>query len=140
VFEVLGTGQLAVTNALTQYTLVPGLTQTVTVPAGAKVHVTTSGGVQCTATGSAYAVVDLALLVDGDFATAAQRRVVAANTAALGQMISSWSFARTWTLSPGQHTFEVRAVSVDPSAATANVSSASAEQLRGVLTVMVIKQ
>ena len=127
--------------ATTLYTVVPGLGQTVTIPAGAKVRVDTNGGVQCTLAGNAYSVVDLALFVDGAIsATGGQRRIVAANTTAVGQMIATWSFGRTYNLGAGNHTFEVRVVSVDAAAAIANVSSGTAPQLQGVLTVTILRQ
>ncbi len=141
VLEVYGIGQLVVSAATTTYTVVPGLEQGVTVPADAVVHVSASGGLQCTATGSAYSVVDLALFVDGVVSNqAGVRRVVAANTTAVGQMISNWSLTRSYVLSPGTHTVDVRAIAVDPAAATANVSSGSAPQLQGVLTVTVLRR
>ncbi|MEZ4399323.1 MAG: hypothetical protein R3B06_04850 [Kofleriaceae bacterium] len=141
VFEVYGTGQLTVTSAVTSYTLIPGLAQSIMVPADVAVRVDTDGGIQCTAAGSAYAVVDVALFVDGVASIqGGQRRVVAANSAAVGQMIANWSFGRTYQLAPGNHTIEVRAISVDPAAAAANVSSAQAPQLQGVLTVTLVKR
>lgn len=136
--EVVGSGQLQV-MANTNYTVVPGLTTTVSIPANAKVRVDTSGGIQCTAAGTAYSVVDLALFVDDSISTSGgQRRVVAANSQGLGQMIANWSFSRAYQLPAGNHTFEVRAQGVDPNAAIANVSSAGAPQLQGTLTVTVI--
>lgn len=141
VLEVYGTGQLVVTSATTNYVVIPGLTQTVVVPADARVRVETNGGLQCTQAGAAYAVVDLALFVDNNpSGLAGQRRVVAANTTTVGQMIANWSFGRTFTLTAGTHTIDVRGISVDPSAAAANVSSASAPQLQGVLTVTILKR
>lgn len=138
IVEVAGAGQLQV-QFNTSYTVVPGLSTTVSVPANAKVRVDTSGGVQCTGAGSAYSVVDLAIFVDGAISTAGgQRRVVAANTQGLGQTITNWSFSRSYQLPAGNHVFEVRAAGVDPGAATANVSSASTPQLQGTLTVTVI--
>jgi hypothetical protein len=135
--EVVSTGQIQVTAA-TSYSLVPGLTITTTVPANAKVHVDTNGGIQCTGTGAAYSVVDVAVFIDNAI-TGAQRRVVAANTTGVAQMLQTWSFGRTFPLSAGVHTIEVRVTSVDPNAATANVSSAMASQLQGVLTVTTLK-
>jgi hypothetical protein len=138
IVEVVGTGQLAVSSA-TNYTLVPGLTTTVSVPANSRVRVDTSGGIQCTAVGNAYSVVDLALFVDDAISTAGgQRRVVAANTAGLAQTIENWSFSRSYTLPAGNYRFELRAQGVDVNAAPANVSSASAPQLQGTLTVTVL--
>ncbi|MBK9034839.1 MAG: hypothetical protein IPL61_26845 [Myxococcales bacterium] len=139
--EVYGTGQLAVTAGLTSYTTIPGLSQLVNVPADAVVQVATNGGIQCTGLGAAYAVVDVAIFVDGVASNqGGVRRVVAANTTTVGQMIANWSFARSYTLTPGDHSIEVKAISIDPSAATANVSSASAPQLQAVLTVTIVKR
>ncbi len=141
VFEAYGTGQMVVTAQSNTYVTVPGMSQTVNVPEGARVRVDTNGGLQCTLAGNAYAAVDLALFVDGSTpGQAGIRRVVAANTTVVGQMIANWSFGRTFTLTPGSHTFELRAIGVDPNAAPANVSSAGAPQLQAVLTVTVIKQ
>jgi hypothetical protein len=142
IYEVYGTGQLVVTSGTTVYTLIPGLSQVINVPPGYKAHVTTSGGLQCTATGSAFSVVDIAFFVDGSVSTqAGVRRIVAANTTGIAQVISNWSFGKTYTLSSGNHTFEVKAIyAVGSGASTANVSSGSAPQLQGVLTVMLIKQ
>lgn len=141
IFESYGTGQIVVSAQTTTYVTLPGLQQTLNIPAGAKVKVDTNGGMQCTAAGNAYSVVDLAIFVDN--ATPGQagiRRVVAANTAAVGRMVANWSFGRTFTLTAGTHTFEVRAVAVDPNAADANVSSAGEPRIQGVLTVTVLKQ
>jgi hypothetical protein len=139
--EVYGTGQLTVTSATTSFTVIPGLTTTLTIPDNALVRVETNGGLQCTAAGAAYSVVDLAIFVDGVASVqGGQRRVVAANTTTVGQMIANWSFGRTYQLGAGTHTFEVRAIAVDPAAAAANVSSASAPQIQGVLTVTVLRR
>lgn len=139
--EVYGTGQLTVTSATSSFTLIPGLATTVTIPDGAAVRVDTNGGIQCTAAGAAYSVVDIALFVDGVASVqGGQRRVVAANTTTVGQMIANWSFGRSYQLPAGSHTFEVRAIGVDPAAAAANVSSASAPQIQGVLTVTVLRR
>ncbi len=127
--EAVGTGQLQVTAA-TNYTTVPGLSLTVNVIAGTKLHIDTSGGVQCTATGTAYSAVDVAIFVDGSITTA-QRRVVAANTTGVAQIVANWSFGRAILLAPGSHTIEVRAAGGDAGMATANVSSAGSPQLQG---------
>ncbi|HVV88502.1 MAG TPA: hypothetical protein VHE35_35910 [Kofleriaceae bacterium] len=141
IFEAYGTGQLVVTAATTSFVTIPGLSEIVNVPDGARVHVDTSGGIQCNCTGNGYSVVDLALFVDNASpGQAGMRRVVAANTAALAQMVTNWSFGRTFTLAPGSHSFEVRAIAADPGTSPTNVSSASAPQIQGVLTVTVLKQ
>lgn len=137
IVEAVGTGQIQVTAA-TSYSLVPGLTVTTTVPANAKLRVDTNGGIQCTGVGTAYSVVDVAIFIDNAI-TSAQRRVVAANTTGVAQMLQTWAFGRAFSLAPGSHTIEVRVTSVDPNAAIANVSSATAPQLQGVLTVTTLR-
>ncbi len=141
VTEVYGTGQLVVNTATTTYTLIPGLTQTINVPANCKVYVTTSGGIQSTgATSATYSVVDIGLFCDGVVSsTGGQRRIAIANTSSLAQLISNWSFQQTYNLSAGSHTFEVKAVSGAGGSSNANVSSAAAPQLQGVLTVTIVK-
>lgn len=141
VFETYGTGQLVVTAATTTFTPIPGQLLSVNVPAATKVRVESNGGIQCAATGNAYGAVDVAIFVDGVASVqGGQRRVIAANTTTVGQMIANWSFGRTYSLSPGSHTFEVRAMSADPGSATTNVSSATAPQIQAVLTVSIVKQ
>jgi hypothetical protein len=142
IYEVYGTGQLVVTTSTTTYTLIPGLTQTINIPANSIVHVETNGGVQSTgATSTTFSVLDIGIFVDGVVSTSGgQRRLSIANTASLAQLIENWSFGRTYTLSSGNHTFEVKAVSGAAGSASANVSSAGAPQLQGVLTVTILKQ
>jgi hypothetical protein len=141
IYEVYGTGQIAVSSAMTSYNLIPGLTQVVNVPTGYKAYVSTDGGIQCTATGNAFSVVDITLFVDGiQSSQAGSRRIVAANTAGIAQVISNWSVGKTYSLSSGNHTFEVKVASAGGSSSIANVSSSSAPQLQGVLTVLLIKQ
>lgn len=137
IVEGVGTGQISV-SGVTNFSAIPGLTITVNVPQNAKLHVDTSGGIQCTGTGNAYSAVDIAVFVDGSISNA-QRRVVAANTAGVAQMIATWSFGRFLLLAPGSHTIEVRAAGGDPAMTPANVSSASAPQLQGVLTATIVK-
>ncbi|MEO8459329.1 MAG: hypothetical protein ABI451_02270 [Dokdonella sp.] len=140
VFEVYGTAQLVVTAATTSYTLIPGLTQTINIPTGAIAYVHTDGGVQSTgATSSTFSVVDIGIFVDGVVSSSGgQRRLSIANTTALAQLIANWSIDRAYALSAGSHTFEVKAVSGAAGSSTANVSSGSAAQLKGVLSVTLI--
>ncbi len=138
IIEGVGTGQISVSGA-TNFSAIPGLTITVNLPQNAKLRVDTSGGIQCTGTGTAYSAVDIAVFVDGSI-TNAQRRVVAANTTGVAQMLATWSFGRFLLLTPGNHTIEVRAAGGDPNMTAANVSSASAPQLQGVITATILKQ
>lgn len=142
VFESYGTAQLVVAPQQTTFVTIPGLTQTLNVPEAARVRVDTNGGIQCAATGTTFAAVDVAMFIDNvPPGQAGMRRIVAANTGGVGNMIASWSFGRTFTLTPGAHVFEVRAAATgDAGNNTANVSSGSAPQIQGVLTVTILKQ
>ncbi len=139
--EVYGTGQLVVGASTTTAQLIPGLTQTITVPTNCLVRVHTDGGMQSTgATSTTYSVVDVIIYVDGvATTTGGQRRVAIANTSSLAQLIGNWSFEHVYSLTPGSHTIEVRAVGGIAGSSNANVSSGAASQLRGVLSVEIIK-
>lgn len=139
VTEVYGSAQIVATYLL-PYTVIPGLTQSVTVPADCYVVVSTDGGIQCASAGTNFAVVDIGIHVDGVVsAQGGQRRIVASNTTAVGQMIANWSMTKTYTLAPGVHTIDVRVTDVGTGSADANVSSGSSPQLQGTLTVQIIK-
>ncbi len=142
VFEVYGTGQLVVSTGTTTYTLIPGLSQAVTIPAGCKVMVSTDGGVQSTGTTSTtYSVLDIGIFVDGVVSTSGGQRRLSIQNGSLAQLIGNWSMHRTYTLTAGSHTFQVKAMDGGAAGSSnANVSSASAPQLQGVLTVTIIKQ
>ncbi|HVV87578.1 MAG TPA: hypothetical protein VHE35_31270 [Kofleriaceae bacterium] len=123
------------------FSVVPGLSTTINVPAGAKVLLSADGGVQTSSNnGSAYSVVDLALSVDGSLLPggAGYRRVTAANTNfSLG---TATSFAMTAALSvpAGNHTFSVAAALHTGS--TATVSGDSQSPLQGDFTIVILKQ
>lgn len=133
---IQGTGQLPVVQTTTSYTLVPGLRQTITVPANAKVVITTDGGAQNIAAGSSHAIVDIGVFVDG--VAAGERRLVLANTSSIGQIIGNWNLNLSRALSAGSHTIEVRAKD-GGGTADANVSGTT-PLMRGQLTVLVLKQ
>lgn len=137
-YDVYGTSQIVVLVSTTSYTLIPGLTQTINVPADCVVLVSTSGGVQCAAAGVAFAAVDIGIHVDGvPSPQAGQQEIVASNTDAVGNMLAYWSMSKTYTLTPGNHTFEVR-VRDAGGTADANVSGTN-PLIQGVLTVTIIK-
>lgn len=136
--DVYGTSQLVVLASTTTYTLVPGLTQTINVPANAIVLVTTSGGVQCSAVGTAFAAVDVGIHVDGVVSPqAGQQEIIASNTQAVAQMVAYWSMTKTYTLAAGNHTFDVRVKDAGGNA-DGNVSGTN-PLIQAVLTVTIIK-
>jgi len=137
--DAYGTAQLQILATTTTYTLVPGLTQTISVPANAKVVVSTNGGVQAVGTGNNHAVVDFAIYVDGGLVgSGGQQRVIAANTTGLGNMLDNWSFGKSYDLSAGSHTISVMAKD-GVGTLDANVSGTNG-LIQGVLTVVIINE
>lgn len=134
---VFSTGQLAILQTTTVYTLIPGLTQTITVPANAKVYVSTNGGFQNAATGTSYASADFSIFIDGA-ATNVQRQVVAANTSGLGNIISQWNLSGVFTLTPGSHTIQVRAR--DAGGTADGNAGGTNDLIKGNLSVVIIKE
>ncbi len=132
-----GTGSLSVTSATTAYTLIPGLTQTVNVPANSSLLISTDGGIVSTGAVNSYSVIDVAVFVDG--ALIGARRIVISNFP-LPASVGNWALNHGQTLAPGSHTIEVRARHGFDGSATSTVSSSSDTLLRGQLTVAVIKK
>ena len=85
---------------------IPGLEQTIDVPAGAAVYVSTDGGVTTAATG--FAFVDIKLVVDDALPDLENARRLLVDGSGRGA-IQNWSFGRVLPLSPGQHTIKVQA-------------------------------
>ena len=137
--DAYGTAQAIALITTTTYTLIPGLTQTITVPANCKVLVSTNGGVQCAAAGVAFAAVDIGIHVDGVASTqGGQQQIIASNTDAVGQMLTYWNMTKTYTLTAGAHTIDVRYKDSGAGTADGNVSGTN-PLIQGVLTVTIIK-
>lgn len=138
--DAYGSAQITLTAASTSYTTVPGLSKTITVPANSKVFVHTNGGVQTVGTGTTYGIADFAIYVDGALVgPGGQQRVVSANTSGLANMIDNWSFGKSYALSAGTHTISV-VVKDGGGTADVNVSSGTANQIQGVLSVIIVNQ
>lgn len=135
---VYTTSQLQLTTAMTTYTLVPGLTQTITVPANAKVYISSDGGFQNANTGVVHGVADFAIFIDGTASTL-QRRVPAANSASLGQIIAQWSLSSAFNMTAGSHTIQLRAKYAEGTAQL-NIGSATADLIKGNLSILIIKE
>ena len=137
VFTVFGTSS-ATTNTST-FVIVPGLTQTVTVPANSKVLISTYGGVLSNATtASGFSITDVSLVIDGaSAATGAYQRITLGNTAGVtSNMIGNWSFTTSQTLTAGSHTFAIEAIGI--SGSTATVGAGTNSVLQGELTITIV--
>lgn len=137
-YDAYGTGSISVTSSMTTFTVVPGLTQTLTIPANCKVVIATTGSMVTTGTGTTgYSVCDFGIHVDGVVSpNAGYQKVCAANNDGLAGMIASWSLTKMYSLSAGSHTIDVRVKYSQGS--TATVSSNNTGVLQGVLTVTII--
>lgn len=136
---VLGTSTLSVANTAAR-TLIPGLTQTYTVPVGGRAYFETEGGVQTlatTATGFSHVLIEV--FIDGLASAANQREIIAANNGGINQVHNYWHISGVLNLG-GSHTIEVRAGGGSTTGgATASVSS-SGGFLQGKLTIIILKQ
>lgn len=105
-----GTASLNASNAVLAYTLVPGLSATITVPAGANhdVLVQTDGGIQLnSATAGATGFTDLTFYINGAAVVSGRRVPVGGDGA--GYSVAAYSFSYATTLGPGTYTIQVRA-------------------------------
>lgn len=137
---VFGTAQLSVTSATTSFVVIPGLTQTVSVPSASDVYIATDGGIATSSvTSGGFSVVDISVFIDGSqVSNGGFRRVPAANSTGLGQMIANWGLSLATTLAAGPHTIEVR--TRYNTGSTAFVSGNSSSSLVSELTVLIHKQ
>ncbi|MBL8917503.1 MAG: hypothetical protein JNJ54_01470 [Myxococcaceae bacterium] len=140
--SVFGSAALTVAPTLATQTVIPGLTITLTVPANARVLLTTDGAIQTTSGATnGVSVVDVFLVVDGNIlANGGYRRVVAANTAGMTNMVSEWGMSSVVNLAAGSHTLAVRAIGVNvPGAVDATVSGNNTSPNQGTLSAVVLK-
>jgi collagen type VII alpha len=149
VTSVYGTSTLTVNSTTTTFTLIPGLTSTMTLQSGSVVHITSVGGVSPAnnSTGSNGSV-DIALFITTPSTAAALPtnggycRVNAPFSGTAGTTSSSlsgsvWAIDYYYTVgTTGSYTFEMRSVWAF---GTANVSSASTAARQGVLNITIIK-
>lgn len=123
----VGTGSLVANNSVLNYTLVPGLTATVTVPAGTSYSllVTTDGGVQLNSDEpNDYGFTDIAVFVDGA-QVGAERRIAVMNNAKVLHSVGTFGFSVLTTVGAGTHTVTVRAKKFSTLFADCYVSSAA---------------
>jgi hypothetical protein len=132
-----GTSSLDLSPSSSSRTLIPGLEQTVQVPDGGLLFVSTDGGLATLSTSAeGFSVVDVVLLVDGsEPSNAFFRRIVCANNGGRQQMICNWDFGGTLQLSPGQHTLQVVANNPGQGDA-ATVSGDNSLVLQGQLSIV----
>jgi hypothetical protein len=124
--------------------IVPGLSQSISVPSDSVVYVATNGGVQTNSTSATdFSAVDVFVSIDGQPPShGLRRRIVCANSAAVVGMLCDWSLSAAFPLGQGSHTIEVRASGFPPlpGKAPAIVGGGVGSLNQGALTVMVLKK
>ncbi len=132
-----GTAALIVSPSNTAFQVIPGLSQTVDVPADAVVIISTDGGIQTTSESpTGFSAATVAIAIDGVIAPeAGVRLVTAANSGIIG--IGNFSMALSRDLPAGNHTFQVAVAGAGGS--NFIVSGNSTSLLQGQLTVTVLK-
>ena len=127
---------------LNSYTLIPNLTQTISVPSNCSVFITTTGGVGTSNNNSNTATVDIAILIDGALLPSGGfSRINSVNPNAINNAFTNetWAVSTIQTLSAGNHTIDVR---VNPRSITGGnivVSGAINNVRQGELYITIIK-
>jgi hypothetical protein len=139
VSTVFSNAGVTITPATT-FTLIPNMTQTITIPANSFVYIASDGGIQTTATAATgFSNIDVALFADGVLLpNAAYARIHALNSAGLIGVIQYWNFSTIAALTPGAHTITVQARGVG-NGSNATVGGDNSTVMQGSLTVMIIK-
>lgn len=135
-----GSATLTVTNTTTTFTVLPGISQTITIPSNCFALITADGGVNTTSTSTtSISSVDIAIFIDGSFPTnGGYRRISAHNpsSTAVNSTGVPWSITTTATLSPGSHTIDVRAIYVAGSSMSVSSNNTNARQAALYITLI----
>jgi len=120
------------------FTIVPGLSMSLTLPTNSVLYVATDGGVQ-SASISLPSVVDVVITVDGNLTPAgAFRRISVPAATTTGW--ATWEMSLSLPLAAGTHTIDVRVASVAGVTTGARVSGDSSTVLQGEFSAIVLKK
>jgi hypothetical protein len=141
--SVFGTSQLSITSSTSGFTLIPGLSTSVTVPSNSFVYITTDGGFYTNSTSTTgYSSVDFAIVIDGNLlSNGGYARITADNpngTSTVSVHGTRWAMSLIQQLSAGTHTVEVYAVYNAGSSCV--VSGDNTQVNQGELSVVILKQ
>jgi hypothetical protein len=129
------------------FTIIPGLTQTITLTAPAKIYVSTYGGIQTTSAAvTGFSIVDIAIAVNGALnADGGYQRIAALNNTGLTGQFAYWGmngFASTtagvYTLPAGTYTINVQAIR-NTLGSNAVVGGDNTSVLQGGMTIFVMQ-
>ncbi len=138
-FDAYGTG--ALTNfSSTTFTIIPGLTQTINLPANCVLKISTNGGFETTSySTNGVTAVDVAIFIDGAApSNGAWLTYVAANTYGVVQNRTNFALTKVANLAAGNHIIDVRVKRVFGSSAL--VGGDSTNTLQGTLSIFVLKK
>lgn len=143
--SVTGTNFLLANNNALTYTLVPGLTATITVPAGRtdKVLIQTDGGVQLNSSDPAgVGFTDVAIFIN-NVQFGVGRRIPVVNSATVQNSVNAYSFSYLTSLTQGTYTIQVRAKKFSNlfsdcfiSSPTGNWNTIGSPPLQGILNII----
>ncbi len=140
-----GSDTIVINTFPIQYFLIPGLTQTINVPVGYSVFISTNGGVTASGTivGS-FSIIDIAVFLDGLPITSTiptcsgKERIYTAYTTYLLGPFNYWSMSLSTVLTSGLHTISVQAEFVSGGLGC-KISGDALSNQQGQLTVMLVK-
>jgi hypothetical protein len=136
--SIFSSGPLVVTSTVTGPHLVPGLIQTVNVPANSRLLVSMSGGVTNRGTvATDFTVVFVGLYVDS-MLNGTGRLILVPNTATVIGQVANFSETFSLNLAPGAHTILVGSGWLQGAAAT--ISAASGDLRQAQLTIATINR
>jgi hypothetical protein len=142
VTSVYGTSTLQVLTSTTTFTLVPGLTTTLTIPSNCFAMIYSEGTFNTNSTsGTGYSTLDFAIFVDGVILTnGGYTRLTADNPGATLTTTNTgfqWNLMTFQSLSAGSHTIQVGVVYT--AGVSASVSSSNTAARQGSLHVVIFK-
>ena len=132
-------GTLFLATPTPAFTTVPGLSQTIVVPANAVVYISTDGGILTDSiNANAGSTVDVVITLDGFFLANSGFRRLSTSHELSGGGFTQWSAAQVLSVSPGSHTITVQARLAE--GAAARVSGDFTSVLQGQLTTLIINR
>jgi hypothetical protein len=140
IFDTYSTTSVTIASN-TGFTLIPGLSLNVNIPANnTKVYISTYGGVSTTSLAAAgYSIVDVVLAIDGFFtANGCYTRVIAANNTGLTSQAQYWAFSTYQPLPAGPHNFAIFAAGNTGTSSPATAGGDTNSTNQGELTVVLI--
>ncbi len=135
----------AATFNTSSFTVIPGLSQSVTLTSPSKILVSTNGGIQTTSISSnGFSIVDVAIFINGTMMpNGGHQRVNAINNTGITEATDNWSMSQFASTSAGVYILPAGTYNIDVRAegnalgASALVGGDNTSVLQGSLTVLV---